>query len=288
MAATPGPDFVCLGMAKAGTGWLGDQLRYHPQFWIPVQELGYLDRPNPPMTVAKIHLERLKRRAARKRPVGRPQPDPRDQVFLEEFAQLDGKPRDLDTYIAGFRHKADSKTGDISPGYVMMDGDVTAELCRKLPHLRIVLLLREPLERTWSHLSMWARVKRFNPAILGSPQRFRAYLQRQGMTGQRSFPTKLVAHWSKHIPKAQFRYFFFDDIAKRPDHARHEILTFIGGDPQIPSGELPASFNRKADTEKLEMTPPIKDALLEHYAEELRACATLGGPAVAWASRYGL
>ncbi|HKO20102.1 MAG TPA: sulfotransferase, partial [Acidobacteriaceae bacterium] len=226
---TPGPDFLCLGMAKAGTGWLGDQLRFHPQFWIPVQELGYLDRECPPLSVAKKRLERLRKQTAHKRtPSGRPV-DPRDVHFLEEISESAGKPRDLDLYIAAFRYKGESKTGDISPGYVMMDGKVVAELSARLPHLRVVLLLREPLERAWSHLSMWARVGKFHTDILKRPERFRNYLQRQQITGQRAFPTRLVEHWSKHVPEGRFRYFFFDDIAKRPDRARREILSFIGG-----------------------------------------------------------
>jgi hypothetical protein len=288
MAATPGPDFLCLGMAKAGTGWLGDQLRFHPQFWLPVQELGYLDRQLPPLTVAKTRLERLKKQAARKRPPGVRPIDPRDIALLEEFCQSAGKPRDLDVYIAAFRHKGEAMTGDISPGYVMMEGEVVAELCRKLPHLRVLLLVREPLDRAWSHLSMWARVGKFNPRILEKPERFRSYLQRQQMTGERAFPTKLIAHWSKHIPDGRFRYFFFDDIAKRPDEVRREIFSYIGGDPDIPSGELPPGYNRKADSRKLEMTDEIRTVLLDHFGDELRACTGLGGPAIGWAARYGL
>ncbi|HEY1960891.1 MAG TPA: sulfotransferase [Rhizomicrobium sp.] len=288
MAPTPGPDFLCLGMAKAGTGWLGDQLRFHPQFWIPVQELGYLDRERPPLQVAKKRLERLRKQSERKHPAPARPLDPRDLTFLEEIYASAGKPRDLDVYIAAFRHKGESKTGDISPGYVMMDGAVAAELCEKLPHLRIVLLLREPLDRAWSHLSMWSRVNKFNPEILEKPERFRSYLQRQQMTGERAFPTRLVEHWSKHIPEGRFRYFFFDDIAKRPEEARREIFTFIGGDPNISSGELAAGYNRKADSKKLEMTPEIRTVLLDHFAGELRACAALGEPATGWARRYGL
>jgi hypothetical protein len=30
-----GPDFLCVGVPKAGTGWLFDQLNAHPDFWMP-------------------------------------------------------------------------------------------------------------------------------------------------------------------------------------------------------------------------------------------------------------
>ncbi len=44
MAAFEGPDFICIGLPKAGTGWLYDQLDNHPDFWMPpVKELLYLE-----------------------------------------------------------------------------------------------------------------------------------------------------------------------------------------------------------------------------------------------------
>jgi hypothetical protein len=50
MSATSGPDFICIGMQKAGTGWLFDQLQYHPDFWMPpIKEIHYLDRDPPVM-----------------------------------------------------------------------------------------------------------------------------------------------------------------------------------------------------------------------------------------------
>ena len=33
-----GPDFICIGMQKAGTRWLYQQLRGHPEFWMPVAD----------------------------------------------------------------------------------------------------------------------------------------------------------------------------------------------------------------------------------------------------------
>ena len=43
-----GPNFICIGMAKAGTGWLFDQLKHHPDFWMPpIKEFGYLKRDKP-------------------------------------------------------------------------------------------------------------------------------------------------------------------------------------------------------------------------------------------------
>jgi hypothetical protein len=34
-----GPDFICIGMQKAGTGSLFDQVQYHPDFWMPPEKV---------------------------------------------------------------------------------------------------------------------------------------------------------------------------------------------------------------------------------------------------------
>ena len=150
-----GPDFLCVGMAKAGTGWLGDQLRFHPQFWIPVQELAYLDGEYPSLSVAKRRLARLHKASGRRRKDGSaPRIDPKDIPFLEQFCAHAGEARDLDLYASAYALKDGQKAGDISPSYVMLDGDVISELSRKVPELRVVLLLRDPLDRLWSHICM--------------------------------------------------------------------------------------------------------------------------------------
>ena len=52
-----GPDFVCIGMAKAGTGWLFDQLNSHPDFWMPpIKGLSYLHKQFPKMSGATRDL----------------------------------------------------------------------------------------------------------------------------------------------------------------------------------------------------------------------------------------
>src|SRR5436305_694627 len=112
-----GPDFLCVGMVKAATDWLFDQLSHHPDFWIPpVKELRYLNLAVPRLdnTVRKLSQYRSRRR-----------PPARDAVlaFLKEAAPLAERPRDLEKYAALFRFRGERLSGDISPGYYDLDGD---------------------------------------------------------------------------------------------------------------------------------------------------------------------
>lgn len=272
-------------MAKAGTGWLGDQLRHHPQCWIPLQELAYLSHEAPGLRSAIRRLERIRQRAERKQP----RPDDPEMLFLEEVVAHAGQPRDLDQYISFFRHKGDLLSGDISPGYTTLDADTVRCLKDKLPELRIVLLLREPVERAWSHICMWHRNGKFDEELLGDIPRFRDYLQETKMLRDAAFPTRAVAHWRQFGPDLRVQHFFFDDIAERPEHIRSQILAFIGAHSHKAGEDMPAGYNRKSQKGKLALAQPVREALIEHFADEIRACGReLGGPAQNWPARYGL
>src|SRR3954466_10680627 len=77
-----GPDFLCIGAQKGGTGWLYEQLRFHPDFWMPpLKELHYFDRQWRSPRAAQKKNARLHeaRESAR---------DERDLRFLKRMEQL--------------------------------------------------------------------------------------------------------------------------------------------------------------------------------------------------------
>ena len=83
-----GPDFLCIGAQKAGTGWLYEQLRHHPDFWMPpMKELHYFDRiaaqPNVNRSLGRPRKEEDRIRIARDRIR-----DQRDDEFLNRFEKL--------------------------------------------------------------------------------------------------------------------------------------------------------------------------------------------------------
>jgi hypothetical protein len=277
-------------MAKAGTGWLGDQLRYHPQFWMPpVQELAYLGRDAPALRSANRKLARIQKRAQRKKNPRKDGLGERDIGFLRDITACTGQERDIGKYVSFFRHKGELLSGDISPGYSTLEPDVISALSARLPNLRVILLIRDPVDRLWSHICMWHRNGKFDDAVLSSASRFREYLNDAEMATRRSFPTTILTRWEKFEPALHFRHFFFDDIASRPEHVRSEVLSFLGADPEAAGEGIPAGYNRKSQSAKLEMAEPIKAVLVEHFADELRACAArVGSCATNWAAKYGL
>lgn len=269
-------------MVKAATDWLFDQLANHADFWIPpVKELRYLNVPVPRMD------NTLRKRAAYRRPRFQLGQD-RNFAFLEEASRLAERPRDLRAYAALFRFKSRMLSGDISPGYYDLDEAIIREVAQRFPNIKIVLMVREPLERVWSHIAMRFREGHFDGQLLGDLNAFAEWFTASEVR-RACFATEVATNWKRFAPQIAFRHFFFDDVESAPDRVRSEIICYLGGDPRKRSGKLSPDYNRKAGAPKPPFPSPIRSFLLDELAEEIRACAAVfGGPAIIWPARHGL
>ena len=134
-----GPDFLCAGVHKGGTTWLYQQLDSHPDFWMPpFKEMHYFDQ------LSKV----------RRSPSPRCR-DERDLRFLENIKSLSAKSSiDFAHYAQLFEPKGPLLSGDISPNYSILPGKLIRRIVRFFPNLKVLFMVRDPVERLWSHLSM--------------------------------------------------------------------------------------------------------------------------------------
>lgn len=282
-----GPDFMCVGMQKAGTGWLYDQLQHHPDFWMPpVKEIHYFDRPRGDVRSLKA-LE--KRQAAKRWSVesGWRELVPGDEVFFERADRAFRNDLDIDAYLGLFEPKGDLLTGDVTPGYSTLAPELIRRIVDAMPALKVMLLVRDPIARVWSQIAMYNRRGKFDLRLLEEPDGLLRFVNRPPVA-LRSFPTRIDEKWREALPETQFRVFFFDDIAARPEAVRRDMLEFLGASPDYES-PLTADYNRKAGQSKIEMNETAREVLVAHFRDELLACRALyGETAAAWCQSYGL
>lgn len=278
-----GPDFLCIGAQKAGTGWLYEQLRSHPDFWMPpLKELHYFDRLGHARTLpARKKRDRLEvaHRGAR---------DQRDIQFLEAMKTLCAQSEiDLPLYAALFAPKSSLISGDITPGYSTLPDDIIERIIAYLPNLKVIFIARDPIERAWSQLSMWVRNGLIDRPDLNDADTVTRTLERPEVIA-RSYPSKIVARWRRRVRPDLFQIYFFDDLKSNPAALRCSIIQFLEGDPKKPSGNLAPGHNAKARKEKLPLSDEMRSRLARFFENELKTCATeLGGAAVEWPARYG-
>jgi Sulfotransferase domain len=266
------PDFLCVGAQKGGTSWLFHQLTLHPDFWMPpVKEVHYFDsmskvkRNNPP---------RCK--------------DERDQWFLARLGELSALPYiDLDSYSELFAAKKALLSGDITPAYSMLNDELIERIVGYFPNLKVIFLARDPVDRAWSQLSMGVRLGNIPPFDSTNPAEVLRNLLSPGVFF-RSYPSKIVKRWRRYVRPDLFRIYFFDDLKEDPAGMRRSILSFLGADPDKPSGPLTADYNGQGGKEKLPLTDKVRARVAHFFEHELKACAVeLGGHARSWPARYG-
>ena len=286
-----GPDFICIGAQKAGTGWLYEQLRHHPDFWMPpVKELHYFDRliswdtaeQARSLPFARKDAERIK--IARERAV-----DERDRDFLNRFEQLSSdRSLDLDRYAELFQPKGELLTGDITPGYSTLDQAAIKNIVARLPTTKVIFIARDPVERAWSQISMYVRRGLIEPFESDDVERITEHLNRPEIRA-RSYPSEIVRRWRGNMTPDRFQVYFFDDLKRDAAELRRLIIGFLGGDPTRRSGSLSADFDAKATKQKLRLTSAAQRYLAQFFQTELHACAVeLAGPAADWPKRYSL
>jgi hypothetical protein len=267
----PRPDFMCVGAQKGGTSWLYQQLASHPAFWMPrIKELHYFDLLSRPKTGPR-HPR-----------------DGRDIWFLERVKELAGRSYiDLENYARLFEPKGPLLSGDITPAYSMLNDEIIERITGFFPNLKVIFLARDPVERAWSQLSMAVRVGMMRPFDVTNIDEVLRNLLHPGVL-LRSYPSKIVARWRRHVRPDLFRLYFFDDLERNPTELRRSVLDFLGADPDAPSGRFRPDHNRSAGKEKLRLTDNVRSCVAHFFKDELLACAKeLGGPAKGWPARYG-
>lgn len=283
------PDFFCIGAQKAGTGWLYEQLRMHPDFWMPpLKELHYFDRlkgieNGSARTLPFARNPKQRMEVARERAR-----DQRDLQFLEAIDRLCAQPGiDLQNYGRLFENKDGLISGDITPGYSILEDELIKEIVSAFADLKVIFLARDPVERAWSQLSMYVRRGLIAPFEVNDIDEIRRNLLRPEVVA-RSYPSEVAARWRRHVRPQLFRIYFFDDLKGNPVEMRRSIIAFLGGDPEKASGQLTAGHNTKAGKKKLELSDSMRSHLAQFFERELKACAAeLGGAALEWPARYG-
>ncbi len=272
-AAAPcgGPDFVCFGAQKAGTGWLFGQMRGRAGVWMPpVKEVSFFSRD----------AGRPRLRALVRTLLDGPHTTPDDAAFLERYSQYRDHETDAEWYRRLFDAKAGRIAGDISPNYEKIDRHHVRWAARALPEAKFVYLVRHPVERAWSALCMDVRSGKIDADAMADWRFVRAKLERRPHV-HHLMPSKIWRRWSAEIPGERLRFWFFDDIAREPGRVIDEIAGFVGAAGGL--GAVPRDYNAKGGFAKVAMSPDIAGRLDAYFADEVKRCAdTFGGLAKSW------
>ena len=277
-----GPHFLGIGAQKAGTTWLYVMLAQHPDLWLaPVKELHYWDekidirRWTARWTSKDFGAVRWRRQLQRQLEEARERrPSLADLRWSAKFFL--GSPND-DWYRALFAPGAGRVTGEITPRYSLVAPERVAHIRRQLPDLKLVFLMRNPIERAWSSAGMSVRRRGMSGAEAARLLREHVDLDRSRRV---SDYLQTLEAWSV-FPPDQIFVGYIEDIAYHPQRLLQDIHAFLGVAPaQPPEGaDEPVHAGTQAT-----MPGEVARHLASTYEELTRALdRRFGGYANWWA-----
>lgn len=220
--------FLGIGAQKAGTTWLYEQLRQHPQLAFPLgKEAHFWNRAHDASQVAD---------------------------YLQCLAATE------------------APAGEITPAYGMLPLATIREIHAHAPQLRLIYIMRNPLERAWSAALM--ALERAEMRIEeASDQWFIDHFHSAGSRRRGDYETCL-RNWRAVFPAEQLLVLRFEEIATAPEALLKRCFQHLGVAPQTAEelqqrGCRQRIFAGSGET----LRPSLQPVLRDLYAAPIRELA---------------
>ena len=221
-----GPNFFLVGAMKAGTTAVYDSLGSHPQVYCsPIKEPNFFSDD---LDIDQFTLSDARANSAFDADayVLGPMDRPVHEAYVRSSA----------TYSALFRMAAGKAIGECSTSYLYSTA-AAHNIRRAVPHARIVMILRNPVERAISQYYMECRIgtacEPFGSLLhqdLAAPRKLwgnsRLYVELGRYVEQ-------VARYLDQFPREQVKIIVYDDLRADFHGVITDILTFLGVDPAL-------------------------------------------------------
>jgi hypothetical protein len=281
-------DFLGIGAQRAGTTWLWRSLRAHPQIWTPPEkELHYFDRSPRYASANLLASDSLGARLFSRRPQDREFRRncrgklssiirQRDWAQLQWYCRYYFGRRNPEWYLSLFSGNSKRLRGEITPAYSMLERGDVARIRWLFPGLKILFLLRNPVDRAWSHLRLeWTEGRLRSIDDLAE---VRALLEHPGLTLRNDY-LRTLNIWESEFPARQLFIGFYDDIVTRPNVLLRDVFRFLEVDDSV----APAQTSAANPSKKREIPPELEDYLVSKYTPLLEyLAARFGGHARCW------
>ena len=241
------PRFLGIGATRAGTSWVAAQLAAHPQIRMGRKEIHFFDRK-----------------------LGSPgaSGSARDRVnqlrYLARFARARGG--------GGIR-------GEITPAYAVLEPEVIRRVAEWMPDVRLIFMMRDPIERAWSQARNGFPRWRGKPLESVGRDELVSFFDSDPVRRRSDYATCLRA-WLEHFPREHFFFGFLDEVRERPGDLISNLLGFLEAKVVVADAEsLEQPVNASAP---VPMPDWVRDHLERAYAFDADEVSALIGREVPW------
>jgi hypothetical protein len=274
-----GPDFLCVGMQKAGTGWLYQAFDEIEGFrMLPIKEFHHFDRLG---QIEKNVMYRRKKNILRQMASRRGGLSPISRFRLKKAVKnYIHSEFSTPTYLDLFEPNRKWLTGDVTPSYSTLEPAAVVRVHDVLPDRPVILSFRHPVDRFWSSFNMHLR-RQFNIGTTKTTGNLQKYMDEEAtieklgnflsepMTLARSMPSASYDAWS--IYGENLIVVSLEQIISQPKALMEKLAAHILGREVV----LPDSFkvkNGKAEREKVTITDQHRALLFDAFGDEIQTC----------------
>jgi hypothetical protein len=248
------PDFLIVGPQRTGTTWLHAHLRYHPEIMLSEpKELFFfssLKNPDSPRYRSNDLSSYL-----------RFFHEPLWRVLLRHAISLW-------RYHERYRPQV---RGEATASYAALDPEIIREIAALKPDIKVILMIRNPIDRAWSHAKkdlVRNRDRKFDAVSAVEFERFfRDPYQRQCARYVEN-----IDSWSASLQPGHLLVGLFDDVQRRPEALLLEVMRFLGvtADRRYISEEVRERINPTESSKIPEAYRRLLEELLRDDVRNLR------------------
>ncbi len=261
----PWPNLFLAGAVKAGTTSLYHYLKAHPSIYMsPLKEPNFFSRD--------LHFDKKAFQVTEEKLRILFSDNSDHSKKLDEHVQDDdyfrfGVVRDEETYLRLFEGVTnESVIGEATPTY-LFSRQAPKLIAKRIPDAKIIIMLRNPIERAYSHYMM---NKRFGleylplkEAIMKNITAIEKYREEERHINVDEPHEKLLQHhpyiemglycsqikrYWKYFSKERVKIYLFDDLKQAPLNLIQDIYAFLEVDPNFIPSNLSKQYNKATKT----------------------------------------
>lgn len=214
MPATSKLCFIGIGAPICGTTWLYQNLRRHPSVWMSwIKEFHYFDSQREEGFASPWHKQHT--RNFGRFLIAKLLSREFDFELSWWYRYLRGTRSDQ-WYASLFEGRKEAVCGEITPRYSSLDAGVIGDIARSFPDLKIILLARDPIERTWSYASKMLAQQRGRHMSQVSHDETMTFIAEHIPGGCDAWNDYLgiFNRWNEHFAEERIFVGFHDDLAQ--------------------------------------------------------------------------
>ena len=244
------PDFLCIGAPRSGTSWLYYQLHDRKDIFLPpVKELHYFDRDTAYTSPNILNETRLIHRIRNKQWLQAAIKDCYTSLRHRKIADFKWK---LKWYFSDYSDNWYNSlfndhliSGEITPAYSILKIKDIQRIKDLFPNIRLVYILRNPVERSWSSY----RKNYLRKGLVLKGIELENYLSSEAVTNRNDYLNNLESFLSI-FPSQQILIVIHDSIINDPLGTLYDVVNFIGGNVNV-------AFNKDIIFQKINSSPEM-------------------------------